>query len=193
MSTCFQRTCTSGPYVPRECQQEYRYEALVEQSAHRITGFCYNDKGGLPSSQAKIGVTYEEKPMGPLSNPPFQAAYTLPNSRIPQWFVSSACLAGALHVRLFVDTKQPHTPTMGMLLTYGNRQESLGQCRFDCDVEDYDLTGPIYFSSGETEFGPYTNITCNSVKEQGWREIPPTAKLVWWFTATCSQLDVSII
>jgi hypothetical protein len=190
LNTSSQRTCTFGPYVPAERQDQYRYKPLLEQNAHQITGFCYNDEGILSSGQTRIGVTYEEKRIGPLSDQPFQASHALPNSPITQWYMSSAPITGVVHVRLFVDTNKSHKPTVGMLLSYSDRQESLGQYGSDYDVEGFELKRSMYFSSGETELGPYTKIACNSEKGQGWREIPPTAEVVWWFTADCSQLDV---
>ncbi|EMD67359.1 hypothetical protein COCSADRAFT_34185 [Bipolaris sorokiniana ND90Pr] len=206
LNTSFQRTCTFGHYVPTEREHRYRFEPLLKQNAYRITGFCYNDDAVLFSGRLKIGVTYEGKAIGSLTTPPLQAAYTMPKPWIPQWWASSPSLAGASkrrgwnvssaslaranHVRMFVNNKKSHKPTMGMLLSYEDHQESLGQYRFDCDVEDYDLTGPMCFFSGETILGPYIKIICNSEEKPGWTEIPRAAKLVWWFTDVCSQLDV---
>ncbi|KAJ5060964.1 hypothetical protein PSV09DRAFT_2381378 [Bipolaris maydis] len=190
VNTSFERTCTFGYYVPREHEHRHRYEPLVIQNAYRITGFCYSNKLSVSTLQTKIGVTHEEKPIGPLTNPPCQDEYTIPNHWIPQWYVSSACLSGVTHVRMFVNNKESHKPTMGMLLSYENHQESLGQYRFDCDVEDYDLTEPMYFFSGDTQIGPYIKVICNGEEKPDWTEIPRTAKLVWWFTAACSWLDV---
>ncbi|XP_014550746.1 hypothetical protein COCVIDRAFT_31588 [Bipolaris victoriae FI3] len=192
VNTSLERTCTFGNYVPRENEHLYRYEPLVKQNAYRITGFCYNNKTTGSSLQTKIGITHKEKPVGPLPSPPRQAAYTLPNHWIPQWYVSSACLSGVTHVRMFINNKTSHKPTVGMLLSYENHQISLGQYRFDCDEEDFDLTGPMYFFCGDMELRPYVKVICNDGEEKkpDWKEIPRTARLVWWFTAICSQLDV---
>ncbi|EUC46163.1 hypothetical protein COCMIDRAFT_36123 [Bipolaris oryzae ATCC 44560] len=190
LSTSFQRTCTFGHYVPREDESRYRYEPLVEHNTHQITGFCYNDNGNSSSRQKYIGVTHDEKPIEPLPDPPWQAAFTPPNHWIPQWFMSSACLAGAIRVQTFVNNKESHRPTMGMLLSYESHQESIGQYRFDWDVEDLDVTAPMYFFSGDTKFGPYVKVICNGEEKPDWKKIPRTARLVWWFTAVCSDLDV---
>ena len=191
LSTSLQRTCTFGPCVPREYQDQYQYQPLVRHNAHRVTGFCYNDKGGLFLGQNRIGVLYEDESLGMLPDPPSQITHALPNSRIPQWFKSSGSLAGVSHIRLCVDNKKSHKPTVGMLLLYANRQESLGQWRYDCDVDDFELTGPVYFFSGETKTGPYTKVVCNREMGEGWNEITRTAGVVWWFTPDCSHIELS--
>lgn len=191
LSTSLQRTCTFGVCVPRERQDKYRHRPLVKHNAHRVTGFCYNDKGWLFSGQNRIGVIHEDESLGMLPDPPSHITHAPPNSRIPQWFKSSGSLTRVSHIRLCVDNTKPHKPTVGMLLLYANRQEWLGQWRHDCDVDDFELTGPVYFLSGEAKTGPYTKVVCNREMGEGWNEITRTVEVVWWFTPNCSHIELS--
>lgn len=140
----------------------------------------------------KIGVTHENGPMVPLSDPPLQATHILPPSPIPQWFQSSGVMTGVNHIQLYTDNKKPHKPTVGMLLIYTDHEESLGQLGYGCDVELFELTGShtMYYFSGQTEMGPYTRIVCNREMGEGWSIVPRTAEIVWWFTPRCSYVEI---
>ncbi|RMZ72815.1 hypothetical protein GMOD_00009865 [Pyrenophora seminiperda CCB06] len=190
LNTSSQRTRTFGPYFRPERQHQYRYQPLLEKNAYQITGFCYNDRGCYSSAQRRFGVTSADEPLGTLPDEPFQATHTLPNLPILYWFKSSGSFTGVSHVRLCVDTKKPHEPTVGMLLLYEDRQESLGQWRYDCEIRDYELNGRMYFFPGETKSGPYTKISCNDEMKDGWIEIPQTAEVLWWFKSNCSRLEI---
>ena len=189
ISTSSHRTCTFGPYVPLERQNEYQYQLLATHNA-RITGFCINEKGVLSSEQMRVGVTQEDKLLESLPAIPLQASHILPHSSIPQWFQSCGTMTGVTRVQLYTDNTKPHQPTIGMLLVYTDHEEWLGHLRYDCDMENLELTGPMYFFSGETEMGPYTKIVCNKEMGEDWSMVPRTAEIVWWFTPCCSYLDI---
>lgn len=99
-------------------------------------------------------------------------------------------MAGVTRIQLYTDNKKQHQPAVGMLLVYNSREEWLGHLGYDCDIENLELTGPMYFFSGLTEMGPYTKIVCNREMGEGWSMIPQTAEIVWWFTSSCSYLEI---
>lgn len=99
-------------------------------------------------------------------------------------------MTGVDHIQLYTDNNKPHKPTIGMLLIYTNHKESLGHLGYECDVESFELTGPLYFSSGQTKMGPYTKVVCNKEMGEGWSMVPRTAGVVWWFTSSCSHLEI---
>lgn len=99
-------------------------------------------------------------------------------------------MTGVDRIRLYTDNEKPHKPTVGILLIYEDHEELLGQFGYDHDVENYELTGPLYFFSGQTQIGPYTKVVYNRETGEGWVMIPRNAELVWWFTPGCSVLEI---
>ncbi|EOA80774.1 uncharacterized protein SETTUDRAFT_35693 [Exserohilum turcica Et28A] len=168
---------------------KYQYHALVSDD-NRVTGLCYNDKGILSSEQMRIGVTQEKVQLQFATQQPFHTTHTPPISPIPQWFQCSATMTEVNRIRLYTDNKKPQKPTVGMLLIYETREELLGQFGYDHDIEDYELTGPVYYFSGNTQTGPCTKVVCNREMGEGWIKLPQNAELVWWFRFDCSVLEI---
>jgi hypothetical protein len=106
--------------------------------------------------------------------------HNLPDSPIPQWFYSSASLDGVGQIRLCMDKQKVHVPCIGVLLIYADHEESLGQWRYDRDIENIVLSGPIYLFSGKAAAGPYVKVVGNiEQEEEGWREITRTDRILW--------------
>jgi hypothetical protein len=81
-----------------------------------------------------------------------------------------------------------------VLLVYADRQESLGQWRHDWEVESIEPTGSIWvFSDRDAETNHFVNISGCVEQGKGWREIPMTAEIVWWFTAYDSVIEVNLV
>lgn len=78
------------------------------------------------------------------------------------WHDSSAPLDGVRCIRVCIDREKPHHPCIGVVLTYSEppHQEAIGQWRFDRDIEEILVEGPIYICTVTTGTGSYvTNIT----------------------------------
>lgn len=88
-STSSQRTCTFGPYIPLERQNEYRHQTLVTRNA-RITGFCFNDKGVLSPEQVRIGVTQEDESLESLESLPI---FPFQPTRLPPQFIDTSVVS----------------------------------------------------------------------------------------------------
>ncbi|KAF2185280.1 hypothetical protein K469DRAFT_779146 [Zopfia rhizophila CBS 207.26] len=189
LRTSLYRTCIFGPYVPQDRRHIYRFQPLGNLSASP-TGVCYNDMGIASASHFRLGLTYDVQGTNDwvLSDPHSGDMDSPPDSTIPQWFYSSASLDGAIQIRLCVDKQKQHVPCIGILLVYVDHEESLGQWRYDRDIEDMVLPAPIYvFSGNDSTAGPYVRVVGSREQEGGdWREITGTDRIVWWFTSECS-------
>ncbi|KAF2179339.1 hypothetical protein K469DRAFT_596219, partial [Zopfia rhizophila CBS 207.26] len=154
------------------------------------TGVYYNNIEIASASHFRLNLTYNIQEMNDwvLSNLYSGDINSPPNSIIPQWFYSSALLDGAIQIRLCIDKQKQHVPCIGILLVYVDHEESLGQWRYDRDIEDIVLLALIYvFSSNDSTAGPYVRVVGSREQEEGdWREITGTDRIVWWFTSECS-------
>ncbi|OCL09030.1 hypothetical protein AOQ84DRAFT_339513 [Glonium stellatum] len=190
ISTSQQRTRSFGPYVHLDCRSYYRFQSLGSQIGHRVTGFCYNDMGIAASTRFQFTLGHASgkttrcmnlKPsFGPIAN-------IVECSAILDWFYSYALLEGVTCIRVC-----PHRPCIGVILVYSGREETLGQWRFDRDIEKITPSGPIYLCMDKTEIGPFVKgIVGEKPSEEGdWREINVTDTISWWFTSECSQVVI---
>jgi hypothetical protein len=75
---------------------------------------------------------------------------------------------------------------------YSEREEALGQWRFDRDIEELVPSGSIYLREGRTEIGPFVEriVGDKPPVEENWEEIALTGRISWWFTSECSHVVV---
>ncbi|KAF2175337.1 hypothetical protein K469DRAFT_680190 [Zopfia rhizophila CBS 207.26] len=195
LSTSLQRGRSFGPYIHPDCRSNYRFQSLGSQLGHHVTGFCYNDMGITASTKFKLTLAHalEETTHCTALEPSFGPIANIPEScAIPDWFYSHASLDGVMRIRMCMDKQKPHLPCIGIVLVYSEREEALGQWRFDREIEEIDPSGSIYLCVGRTKVGPYVKgiVVEKPSEEEDWCEITLAGTISWWFTSECSQVVI---
>lgn len=196
MHTSLGRTITFGPQVPARILEHYQYHPLVRKGDDTVTGI-YHD-GLDPDSKyiTEFGVTCNSYDGEKLISLPMDIHLEPPpvparrGSVATTWYMTKSSLKDLVSVRLCRDQKQPHSPCLGVLLTYDDQHvESLGQVRWDLDMTQ-EVQRPVCVQTDTIDGRDYVkNILSDEKSGYEFGEkigrllmLPKHDSIVWWFS-----------